>query len=147
MNGKSRAWALALLVAVFLVGGAAGAAVDRMLVGDREVSSGQRGRTSGDRDRRRSYLDWLGAQLELSEQQRAEVQGILERHRDQVSGLWREMRPRYEELQQQARAEIRGLLTEDQAAAYDALLQRQRERHERGDDRRRDNNREDHDKS
>jgi hypothetical protein len=146
MNGKSKAWALALLVAVFLVGGAAGAAVDRMLVSDREVASGQRGR-SGDRDRRRSYLDWLAGELELSAAQRTEVQGILERHHEQVSGLWRDMRPRYEELQQQARAEIRGLLTEDQAAAYDALLQRQRERHERDDNRRRDNNREDHDKS
>lgn len=141
MNGKSRAWALALLVAVFLVGGAAGAAVDRMLVGDREVSSGQRGR-SADRDRRRSYLDWLGAQLELSEEQKTEVQAILEWHREQVSDLWRELRPRYEELQEQARAEIRGLLTEEQVAAYDALLERQRQRDRRDDDRRRDNNRE-----
>jgi hypothetical protein len=140
MNGKSKAWALALLVAVLLLGGVAGAAVDRILVGNRSVSSGQRGR-SGDRDdrgRRGSYLDWLSARLELSDEQRSEVQGILERHREQVSGLWSEMRPRYEELQQQARAEIRGVLTDQQAAAYDALLQKQRERHER-DDRRHGN--------
>jgi hypothetical protein len=140
MNGKSRAWALALLVSVFLVGGAAGAAVDRLLIGDREVSSGQRGRSGGDRDRGRSYLDWLAAQLELSEEQKTEVQGILERHREQVSDLWREWRPKYEELQEQARAEIRTTLTDEQAAAYDALLERQRQRRERGDDRGRDNN-------
>jgi hypothetical protein len=139
MNGKSRAWALALLVAVFMLGGVAGAAVDRILVGDREVSSGQRGRSGGDRDRRRSYLDWLGAQLELSDEQKTEVQGILERHQEQMSDLWREWRPRYEELQEQARAEIRGVLSEEQAAAYDALLERQRQRRER-DNRGRDNN-------
>jgi hypothetical protein len=143
MNGKSRAWALALLVAVFLVGGAAGAAVDRMLVGDREVSSGQRGRSGGDRDRRRSYLDWLADELALSEEQRTEVHGILERHREQVSNLWKEWRPRYDELQEQARVEIRGVLTEEQAAAYDALLERQRQRRER-DDRDRDSNSEEH---
>lgn len=142
MNGKSRAWALALLIAVFLLGGAAGAAVDRMLVGDREVSSGQRGRSGGDRDRRRSYVDWLADELQLSEEQRTEVQGILERHREQVEEHWREMRPKYEELQQQARADIRAVLTEEQAAAYDALLERQRQRRER-DDPDRDNNSED----
>ncbi|MGD2152252.1 MAG: hypothetical protein PVG79_03230 [Gemmatimonadales bacterium] len=142
MNGKSRAWALALLVAVFLVGGAAGAAVDRILVGDRAVESSQRDR-SGDRGRRRSYVDWLAGELELSEEQKAEVQAILERHRGQVEDLWRQMRPRYEELQEQARAEIRGLLTEEQTAAYDALLERQRRREHRDDDRRREDNRED----
>jgi hypothetical protein len=142
MNGKSRVWALALLVAVFLVGGAAGAAVDRMLVGERRVSSSQRGRSGGDRDRRRSYLDWLAAQLELTEEQKTEVQAILERSREQVEELWREMRPRYEELQEQARAEIRALLSEEQAAAYDALLERQRQRRERDQDEGRDNNRE-----
>lgn len=146
MNGKSRAWALALLVAVFLVGGAAGAAVDRMLVGDREVSSGQRERSGGDRDRRRSYLDWLAAELELSDGQKTEVQGILERHREQVEEHWRDMRPRYEQLQQQARDEIRAVLTEEQVTAYDALLER-RERRQRNDDSHRDSNREDPDRS
>ena len=74
MNGKSKAWALALLVAVFLLGGVAGAAVDRMLVGDREVSSGERGRSGGDRDRRRSYTDWLAAELSLTDEQRGVAQ-------------------------------------------------------------------------
>lgn len=142
MNGTSRAWALALLVAVFLVGGVAGVAVDRTLFVDREVSSDQ-GRRPGDRgDRRRSYLDWLAAELQLSEQQKTEVQAILERHREQVSEVWGEMRPKYEELQEQARAEIRSLLSEEQMAAYDALLERQREREQRNQPRRRDDNRE-----
>jgi protein CpxP len=142
MNGKSRAWALALLVAVFLVGGAAGAAVDRTLLVDRSVSSDQ-GRRSGDRaDRRRSYLDWLAAELQLSEQQKTEVQAILEQHREHVSQVWGEMRPKYEELQEQARAEIRALLSEEQMAAYDALLERQREREQRNQARRHDDNRE-----
>jgi len=142
MNGKSRAWALALLVAVFLVGGAAGAAVDRWLVGDRAVESSQRDRPS-DRGRRRSYIDWLAGELGLSEEQKAEVQVILERHRQQVEDLWRQMRPRYEELQERARAEIRGLLTEEQVAAYEALLERQRQRERRDDDRRDDDRRPD----
>ncbi|UCC71727.1 MAG: hypothetical protein JSV86_15315 [Gemmatimonadota bacterium] len=147
MNGKSKAWALALLVAVLLLGGVAGAAVDRMLVGERTASSGQRGR-SGDRDRRRSYLDWLSAQLELDEEQQAQVQVVVEEYREQISSIWREVRPRYEELQEQLRAEIRAVLTEEQAANYDALLQRQRERHEREVDRRHGNgNREEQDRS
>lgn len=143
MNGKSRAWALALLVAVFLVGGAAGAGVDRMLVGARQESSTEHTRSGGDRDRRRSYLDWLAAELTLTDEQRTQVQGILERSREHASVLWREYRPRYQELQEQARAEIRALLTEEQVTAYDALLERQRQRRESEEARRRESNRED----
>jgi hypothetical protein len=135
MNGKSKVWALALLLVVFLVGGVAGAAADRLLAGERKVSSSQRARSS-DRDRRTRYLDWLAAELDLSEEQRAQVGATAERYREQVSALWTEMRPRYDALEEEMRAEIRGLLTEEQRVAYEELLARQRDRHRREMDRR-----------
>ncbi len=141
MNGRSRAWALALLVAVFLLGGLAGAVGDRMLSSDSAAPT--EGRRGSDRERKRDYLDWLSEELGLSEEQQAQVRAIAERHRDQVSALWREMRPRFEELQAQARSEIRAVLTEEQQAAYDDLLQEQRNRHQRDLDRRHGNREED----
>lgn len=130
MNGKSKARALALLLGAFLLGGVAGATLDRSFarVSTPETSEGRRG---DDRTRRESYLDWLSAELALSHDQRQRVAAILEGHREEVASLWRETRPAFEELQTRLRAEVREVLSEDQQTAYEALLARERERHRR----------------
>jgi Spy/CpxP family protein refolding chaperone len=128
MNGKPRAWALAFIVGVLLLGGVAGAAIDRTLI--RETAVAATGSRCGDaRDQRRSYLDWLSTELALTEEQRAQVEVIVEQHREQVSALWRETRPRFEELKSQVRADIREVLNEEQQVNYQALLEKQSERH------------------
>jgi uncharacterized membrane protein len=138
MNGRSRVWAGALLGIAFLVGGVAGASVDRLLLrpGATPEASARRSE-NGDRDRRGGYIDWLSAELQLSDQQRAAVEVIVERHQELLSDVWREMRPRYEELRQQARAEIKAVLSQEQLEAYEALLAREAERRQsrRGHDR------------
>jgi hypothetical protein len=52
----------------------------------------------------------------------------LERHREAVSAIWSETRPRYEQLRSQLRDSIRATLSEEQRQAYEALLQREEER-------------------
>lgn len=130
MNGRSKARALALLLGAFLLGGVAGAVLDRSLTmgAATEVSPARRGDV---RDRRESYLDWLAAELALSEQQRAQVADILERNRAQVASLWEETRPAFEQLKTRLRAEVRAVLNADQQVAYDALIAQERERHRR----------------
>ena len=130
MNGKSKGWALTLLLGVLLLGAVAGATLDRVLI--RPTAAETRGasrRGGGDRDRQHSYLEWLTSELDLTQEQQAQVQSIIEEHREQVSAIWRETRPRYDELQSRARAEIRQALTEEQQLKYEALLEKQAERH------------------
>lgn len=129
MIGKSKVWALALLGGALIFGGAAGAAIDRYLVG--QSLRAERETRRADRDRRQNYLDWLASELSLSDAQREQVALVAERHRAQMSEFWSEMRPRFEQLRTQARADIRAVLTPEQATAYDALLQRDEERHRR----------------
>jgi Spy/CpxP family protein refolding chaperone len=127
MIGKSKAWALTLLLVVLLMGGAAGAAIDRMLVSDRATAE-NRDRPGDDRDHRRSYIEWLAAELTLTDDQRANIEVLVEQYREQVSAQWKEMRPKFEEFQTQLRAEIRDILTEEQLEAYEALLAKESER-------------------
>jgi hypothetical protein len=127
MIGKSKAWALALLVGVLLMGGVAGAAIDRMLVG-RSAAAQSAERRDADRDHRRSYVDWLAAELELTDEQRTSIEGLLEGYREQVSGQWQEMRPRFEEMREQFRSEVRTVLTQEQIENYEALLSQEAER-------------------
>lgn len=135
MNGKSKAWALALLVGVLILGAVAGVGVDRLLIGQPGAAVAS-SRARGERDRRQGHLDWLAAELELTDEQRTQVEAIVERNRQEMAALWHEMQPRFEELKSQARAETRALLNEEQLAAYERLLQREAERRRRGHERR-----------
>jgi uncharacterized membrane protein len=130
MNGKSKVWALALLLGVFLLGGVAGALLDRTLSAAGTPAASQDRRDS-DRDRRQRYLDWLAAELALSEQQREQVAAVLERNREEVASLWEETRPAFEELKNRLRAEVRDVLSEQQQVAYDSLIATERDRHRR----------------
>jgi len=129
MNGKSKGWAVTLLLGVLLLGGVAGATLDRVLIRPTASDTRSEGRGGGDRDRRQAYLEWLTSELDLTQEQQAQVQSIIEEHREQVSALWRETHPRFDELQSQARTEIRQALTEEQQVKYEALLEKQAERH------------------
>ena len=135
MNGKSKAWAVALLFSVLILGGVIGAAVDRFVSG-RPTGGARQEHPRGERDRREGYLDWLAAELKLTDEQRAQVEAIIERQRAEMAQVWQELQPRFEELKAQARAETRALLNQEQLAAYEALLQREAERRPRGHDRR-----------
>ncbi|MGD8866645.1 MAG: hypothetical protein PVI01_03430 [Gemmatimonadales bacterium] len=128
MNGKPKSLALALLVGALLVGGVVGVVVDRSLIRERAADASA-DRANRDRDRRQSYVDWLTAELQLSQDQREHVAAVLERNRTEVRALWQETRPAFEKLKTQLRAQIRELLTEEQQAAYDSLLVRERNRH------------------
>jgi hypothetical protein len=130
MNGKPKAWALALLLGAFLLGGVTGVVLDRTFVGGApsETDATRRG---SDRDRRTTYLDWLAAELALTDQQREEVAAILERNREEVAALWQETRPAFEEVRNRLRDEVRELLSQEQQVAYDALIANERDRHRR----------------
>jgi hypothetical protein len=127
MNGKSKTLALALLIGSFMVGGVVGALVDRSLVrGAVSESSGEE--RGHDRDRRQSYMDWLAAELDLTDDQREHVAAVLETNREEVRALWRETRPAFEELRDRLRAQVREALTEEQQTAYDSLLASEHDR-------------------
>lgn len=127
MNGKSKTLALALLIGAFVAGGAVGAVVDRYFV-VRSTPEASNQPRSHDRNRPESYMNWLAAELELTEEQRQHVTAVLERNREEVKALWQETRPAFEELRARLRAEVREVLSEEQQVAYDSLLARERDR-------------------
>lgn len=131
MNGKNKTLALALLLVVLLLGGAAGAAVERFVADESACAAIEAGHREG-RGRRESYLDWLTQELDLSADQRARVEQTVERHREAVSALWREVRPRFEQMKTRLREEIRAVLNDEQRATYERLLKRESEHRRRG---------------
>lgn len=123
-QGRMRLVGLGLLVATFLVGALAGAAVDRVLSADVPEAR----RDGRDDDRRRSYVI---DRIDMTADQRAAIDAILERRSARMRAVWKETGPRLEAITDSARAEIMGVLTPEQRAQYEQHLRARHDRKEK----------------
>lgn len=141
MFGRTRLVGFALLAATFIAGALAGAAVDR-LVEDTQVED-DRAERSDDGERVRPHII---DRVDLSDTQRAAIDSILKQRAIRMRSLWREVAPRMDAITDSAKSEIMDILTPEQQAEYERMLERRRDDGRRDDDRR-DDDRNDHDRS
>ncbi len=130
MFGRTRVLGFGLLAVTFLVGALAGTAIDRVA---REDAPGAESRDdrqeAGDRDRR-----YIIDRVDMSDVQRAAIDSILERRVRRMRAVWREVEPRLDAITDSARAEIMEVLTPEQEAEYEKLLDRRRRDRRDADD-------------
>jgi hypothetical protein len=77
------------------------------------------------------FQDYLG----LDEQQRVQIEAILEQTRDEFRLLSGQTRTQYDMIQEESRNRIRAILTDEQRVTYEELVQRQNRRGSRRRDR------------
>lgn len=118
MFNRSKAQALALLAAVFVVGGAAGWELDTWA---------HRPRPHGPE----AFVNYLTGELKLDSLQRDSVRAVLVRHKPQMDSIWRDVHTRVDSLRHVMRGEIFTHLTDAQRAKYLQLVAEQA--HQRGD--------------
>lgn len=124
MSSRRARWiGLAVLIATFIVGTLAGAAMARV-VSAREPAREDSTRAPGRHD---SLLDHLG----LTPDQRQQADSILERRRAQMDAFWKVHRPELRAIVDSTRAEIRALLTPEQRVLEDSLRAARRDYYER----------------
>ena len=123
MFNQSKAFAIGLLVAVFLAGIAAGVTGGRWLAERR----GPPARPN------RGYADRLAQQLQLAGAQRDSVVVILRRYDPQMRAIFGSVQPQMDSLRERLRAEIRAQLTPAQQTTYQQLIERERARFARRD--------------
>lgn len=140
----SRGRVALLLTLTFAAGAAAGAAADRLgvLPGAARAGEVREGPERHVHGPGRTTIERFADELGLTEDQRGEIETILERHRASMREIWHEVRPRYRALVDSVRTEIEAVLTPEQVREYRALLEAKRDRErarerdrEGGDDR------------
>jgi Spy/CpxP family protein refolding chaperone len=104
---QSKNLAMAFLFGAVLVGGALGFTADRMLGGNRR----------GERT-----LDMLDRRLALTEQQRAQIDAILDERHRQSMVVFETIKPKMDSIRLNAREQLRQVLTAEQRQEYEALL-------------------------
>ena len=151
---RTRLTTVLILLLVLLTGAVLGIAADRRLKSSAASSEiredgterggageeGTQGEGEGGDSARQRHL--IVEQVGLSEEQKVQVDSIVDEYRQRVRELQDQLQdelreaytPRYRELLEQTRTEIKGVLSADQAAAYDSLLaERDRRREQRRD--------------
>jgi hypothetical protein len=111
MFSQSRTWAAALLVAVFLAGGATGWAVSRAMLVMPPRGGGPDALTA-----------YLARRLDLDAAQQDAVRAVLTRHHTEMQAIMGSVRPRLDSLRTTVRAEITAQLTPPQRERYARLL-------------------------
>lgn len=129
---RTRLTGAVVLAAVFVVGALSGAAIDRGVSGSDATTHDR----AEQRDRQNRTHHYVFEQLDLSTQQRARIDSVLDVRRKQVAAFWDSAGPHWRAIVDSTRAGIRGVLTPEQQAQYDTLLSKRR-----SESRRRDNDR------
>lgn len=113
-RGKSLLKIWLVVVGVFVLGCITGFSLDsvyRMRAGNERAQ-----RKNGKED----VFEHMKRDLNLNEQQAAQIRAILEQTKDEYRQLRAEVRPRYDSVRQNARTKIRALLTPEQQQKFDA---------------------------
>ena len=114
MPNRSQAWAAALLVAVFLAGGAAGFWF-RDYTG---VRPEPRLRDAN------GMVTYLTRELKLNAAEQESVRVVLRRHRAEIEAAWRDAHPRFDSLRAIMEGEISARLRPAQQQRYRELVSR-----------------------
>lgn len=104
------------VVGVFALGCVTGVSLDSVY---RLRAGNSRQEMRGKRDKEEVF-ERMKRDLDLNDQQAAQIRAILEQTREEYRQLRAEVRPRYDAVRQSARAKIRGLLTPEQQQKFDA---------------------------
>jgi Spy/CpxP family protein refolding chaperone len=112
---RARALSAALLLAVFTAGFLAGAAMDRALA---SRDDRPQGKSRGLRGMETEVLE----RLDLDARQRAAIETIFERRREEAAAVWSEVKPRLNQVVAGTREDLSRVLTPEQLGEYDRLM-------------------------
>lgn len=135
-RSKTRLMLWLVVLCVFVLGGVTGASLDsayRLKAGGPPCREQRGGGGRGGHD---DVFEHMRRDLDLSDEQAAQIRAILEQTRNEYRALRAEARPRYDRIRQSARERIRTLLTPQQRERFDAkVAERDARRRDDEDDR------------
>lgn len=86
---------------------------------------------------KKMMLDKMSTELNLSENQKKQVQEIFESHAPKMKVLHEEMRPKFDAIRNETQEQIKKVLTPEQAVKFEALNKRMEDKMNRWRDKKR----------
>lgn len=126
---RSTLGASVALLLVFAAGVAGGVALERTWLSQGTAAE------DGEHEDRDGYpkpvIERFSEELELTADQQARIDTVIDDLREEMKAMWAEARPRYREMVDSAKARIEAVLNEEQVEKYRRLLEREAKRHDR----------------
>ena len=123
MVASAKKWMGVTLLATLVLGMGAGILIDRFVLASTLHSRDVDRRGGGDhRDRGRRMVERLRSGLDLTDDQAARLEEVMNENHETAHEFWKNSRQEYEALRKQFRADIRELLTDDQQVKFDAMV-------------------------
>lgn len=119
---RARLMGMLVLVLMFAVGALTGAATMRVTGNEAEPRAREESR-----ERRPGLFD----RLDLTPEQRVQVDAIMERRRKELDAFWEEHGPQLRAVMDSARAEVRGVLTPEQREIEEQFRAERRRHYEK----------------
>lgn len=134
MMASAKKWIGVTLLATLVIGIGLGVLVDRFLLASTVHSrpSNMERRGGGHREHGRRMVERLRSNLDLTDEQAAELESVMNENHETARAFWRNSRSEYEALRQQFRADIRELLSDEQRGRFDEMVAEFEAKHEKG---------------
>lgn len=123
---RSRLWFAAFVLVVFVMGLAAGMAIDRFTRFGAPQPPFARGPLGGRPPSAAFLVDRVGRDLDLTADQRQQLGAVLQRNRERMQAFQATTREEFVNLRRQLDAEIRAILTPEQREKFDRRPVRRR---------------------
>ena len=121
MVASAKKWMGVTLFATLVIGMGAGVLVDRFLLAS-TLTAHSRSRDGEHATRGRRMVERLRSGLDLTDDQAARLEEVINRNHETAHQYWKDSRQEYEKIRQQFRADIRELLTERQQVKFDEMI-------------------------
>ena len=115
---RSKSLALMFILGAVLVGGVLGFTADRVFARDSACRSADK----------RTYRDRFAAELELTDEQRAMVDTLLDARHAQMAEVMAPIRPRLDSISAATRTQISRILTEEQRPRFERMHEEMKSR-------------------
>ena len=131
-SNSMRLWLVLFCLVVFIGGAASGVLVNTWLIrstGPPRIERPGMGRGFRSSERPAgALLGRMSDELDLTDDQRQQLEAVFETQRESLRGFYREVRERFEAEQGDIRAEVEKILTPDQQERFHELTRRRRMR-------------------
>lgn len=125
MPMPSRKWMWVTLLLTLVLGMSLGVMLNELVLGgergERSERS-ERGQDGDRKDRSERFKTWLEKELELSSEQIANLENVLDAYNERSRKVWSQSQDAYHDLRMEFRQEVRALLNPEQQKRFNEMM-------------------------
>jgi len=125
MKNNYKLWIILSLIVVFIAGVICGVLIDKSMLNKRTRDSHRRSST------RFPTLEIMAEELALTAEQQSQIREIFNNNEERFKGLRSDMDKRLSDIRNQLLADIKSVLTNEQKAKFEAMIEKYRSQRKR----------------